>query len=187
MDRATLDLIAGSLEYPGPETASLARRAAERTAGDHIAMAHALWDLAVRHETSPIGEVEERYTALFDLNPVCTLHIGYQVFGDTYPRGAFIANLAAELRKAGVSRGEDLPDFLPTVLRLLGRLEPEDAEILLASVVQPGLEKMATALEDSTSPWSDVLRALPAFLASGAEEASGRERAARAAEGAAHA
>lgn len=187
MDRTTLDLIAACLEYPGPETALLARRAAERTAGDHIAMARALWDLAVRHETSPVGEVEERYTALFDLNPVCTLHIGYQVFGDTYPRGAFIANLAGELRKAGVSRGEDLPDFLPTVLRLLGRLEPEDAEILLGSVVQPGLEKMAKALEDSTSPWSDLLRALPGFLADRAEETSDRDPAASNAEGAAHA
>src|SRR5512143_20146 len=108
-DQETLDLIASCLEYPEAGTGSLARRAATRAAGDHIALARALWDLAFFVEHAPPGEAEERYTALFDLNPVCTLHVGYQVFGDSYPRGAFIAGLAGELRKAGLDRGDDLP------------------------------------------------------------------------------
>ena len=163
-ERETLDLVAACLEYPSAGTAALARRAAERTAGDHIALARALWDLAVWLETAPVGQAEERYTALFDLDPVCTLHVGYQVFGDTYPRGAFIANLARELRQAGVSRGDDLPDFLPVVLRLLGAIGPDEAEPLLSIVVRPALDKMSQALSGSRSPWSDVIRALPELL-----------------------
>jgi nitrate reductase delta subunit len=90
--------------------------------------------------------------------------VGYQVFGDTYPRGAFLARLAGELRSAGVPRGEDLPDFLPTVLRLLGRVGAADAAPLLEVVVLPALARMNQALDDSRSPWSDVIRALPAVL-----------------------
>jgi nitrate reductase delta subunit len=160
----TLDLVAACLEYPSARTPVLARQAAERTAGDHVALARALWDLAVWLERAPLGEAEERYTTLFDLDPVCTLHIGYQVFGDTYPRGAFIANLARELRQAGVDRGDDLPDFLPVVLRLLAAVSPDEAEPLLSVIVRPALAKMRQALEGSRSPWSDVIRALPELL-----------------------
>lgn len=164
-DRETLDLIAASLQYPGPATAASARRAAERTAGDHIAMAHALWDLAVALETSPPGEAEERYTALFDLSPVCTLHVGYHLFGESYPRGALLVGLRTELRRVGLDDTADLPDFLPTLLRLLGRVEaPEDREVLLGSALLPGLARMVHELGDSRSPWSDVLRALPEVL-----------------------
>jgi len=163
-DRDTLDLVAASLEYPTAQTAPLARSAAERCAGDHVALARALWELAVWLETAPVGHAEERYTTLFDLSPVCTLHVGYQVFGDTYQRGAFLANLATELRKAGVPKGEDLPDFLPLVLRLLGRVTAQEAEPLLFVVVRPALTKMLQALEGSKSPWSDMLRALPELL-----------------------
>jgi len=163
-ERETLELVAACLEYPSAQTPALARRAAERTAGDHIALARALWDLAVWLETAPLSEAEERYTALFDLDPVCTLHVGYQVFGDTYPRGAFIANMARELRQAGVGRGSDLPDFLPVVLRLLAVTGADEAEPLLEVVVRPALVKMSQALSGSRSPWSDVIRALPELL-----------------------
>ena len=175
LDRETLDLIAPCLEYPSARTAALARVAAERAAADHVALARALWGLAVWLETAPAGQAEERYTTLFDLNPVCTLHVGYQVFGDTYPRGAFIARLAGELRTAGVSRGEDLPDFLPTVLRLLGRVGAADAAPLLEIVVLPALAKMSQALDGSRSQWSDVIRALPALLGDAAEAAADAE------------
>jgi nitrate reductase delta subunit len=186
-DRETLDLIASCLDYPGPETGSLARRAAGRTAGDHVALARALWDLAVFVEHAPPGEAEERYTTLFDLNPVCTLHVGYQVFGDSYPRGAFIAGLAAELRKAGLGRGGDLPDYLPTVLRLLGRLSLEDARVLSDVILRPALKKMAQALAASTSPWSGILDALPAFLSELSTEIAAPHPAAGASSEVAHA
>lgn len=162
---AALELLARVLEYPDDETASWARRAAGQLAGDHIALAHALWDLAVWIENSPRGPIEERYTALFDLNPVCTLNLGYHVFGDTYPRGAFLAGLAGELRRRGLDPGQELPDYLPTVLRLLARLDcVEEAQPLLSIGVLPGLAKIGAALRDSSDPWSDLLRSLPAWL-----------------------
>lgn len=163
-DRETLDLVARCLEYPGPGTARAARIAAERATADEPGLAHALWHLAVGLETAPLGEAEERYSALFDLNPVCTLHVGYHVFGDSYPRGAFIAGLARELRQAGVEWKHDLPDFLPTVLRLMARLPEEDASVLAERILRPALAKMAKALEGSSSPWSKLLAALPGLF-----------------------
>jgi nitrate reductase delta subunit len=97
---------------------------------------------------------------------VCTLHVGYHVFGDTYPRGEFLAALGAELRQAGVSTNGDLPDFLPTVLRLLARLEePEGRQALRQHALLPALQRMRTALVASQDPWSRLLRALPGALA----------------------
>lgn len=160
-----LELLARVLEYPDGDTATLARQAAGQLAGDHIALARALWDLAVWLENAPRGQIEERYTALFDLNPVCTLNLGYHVFGDTYPRGAFIAGLAGELRQRGLDAGHDLPDYLPTLLRLLAHIDPiEDAHLLLSVGVLPGLAKIAEALRGSHDPWSDLLRSLPELL-----------------------
>ena len=162
----SLPLLAAVLEYPDQRTAGLARRAADLLAGDHVGLSGALWDLAVWLENTPWGEIEERYTGLFDLNPVATLNLGFHVFGDTYQRGEFLAGLAGELRRRGLEPGLDLPDYLPTVLRLLGRIEPlEEAGLLLSVGVLPGLAKIGESLKDSRDPWSRLLRALPDLLA----------------------
>lgn len=162
----TLETLVDCLEYPVPATASHARQAAAALATLHPEVTCALWDLAVFLEQAAPGEPEERYTTLFDMNPVCTLHVGYHVFGDTYPRGEFLAALGAELRQAGVSTNGDLPDFLPTVLRLLARLgEPEDRRALRQHALLPALQRMGASLAASQDPWSRLLRALPAALA----------------------
>jgi len=165
--------VAACLEYPGGRTARHARLAAHALATDHPALSAALWSLAVYLETGAAGEAEERYTALFDVNPVCTLHVGYHVFGDTYPRGEFLAALCGELRTAGVSTRGDLPDFLPTLLRLLERVgDAEDRRILRRLALLPAVRRMGEALGDSNDPWSDILRALPEVLAD-VEESAG--------------
>lgn len=166
LDRNTLDLLADCLEYPRPDTAVRARQAAAAAASFRPGLAGPLWGLAVFLERTPLGEQEERYTALFDMNPLCTLHVGYHLFGDTYPRGEFLAGLGAELRRAGVSTNGDLPDFLPTVLRLLDRLDdPEGRRALQEAALLPALGRMSAALGESKDSWSQVLRALPEALA----------------------
>ena len=166
----TLDALACCLEYPGAHTARQARLGANALASDYPRLSAALWSLAVYLERTPPGRAEERYTALFDVNPVCTLHVGYHVFGDTYPRGEFLAALCAELRNAGVPTNGDLPDFLPTLLRLLDRLaEPEDRRSLRQIALLPAVRRMAEALAASKDPWSGILRALPEVLTEGAD------------------
>jgi nitrate reductase delta subunit len=165
IDASILDLLASCLEYPDPDAAARARAAASGLASAEPELSAALFGLAVFLERSEPGEAEERYTALFDMNPVCTLHVGYHVFGDTYPRGEFLAALAAELRHAGVATNGDLPDFLPTVLRLAGRLErDEDRRSLRELALVPALTRMRASLAQSKDPWSRLLRALPEAL-----------------------
>lgn len=164
IDGGTLDLVAACLDYPRRITPSLARHAAELLAGDHISLARAFWELAVWLETSPLGEAEERYTTLFDLQPVCTLHAGYQVFGDTYQRGEVLAGLAAELKRAGIACGQELPDFVPTLLRLSARLDDEDRRVLGETLLLPALFKIVEALKEAQAPWCSILRALPPVI-----------------------
>lgn len=160
-----LELAAAALEYPDDRSASRVREGLERIGSSCPEMSNALARLAAWLDSAAPGVAEERYTSLFDLSPVCTLHAGYHVFGETYQRGALLAGLVEELRKAEVSERGELSDFLPTLLRLLPRQSEEDRATLVDYVLLPALVRMNVALEGSTSPWADVLRALPKTLA----------------------
>lgn len=166
-DRAALDLVSLSLEYPD-ETVTAALAAAEPDAVSlGTALSEALDGLRAWLVSAGQHQAEESYTRLFDMSPVCTLHAGYHLFGDAYQRGALLASLAAELRLAGVpQRDGELPDFLPTLLRLAGRLpEGEERALLVDFLLLPALTRMNAALAGSPSPWAAVLAALPAALA----------------------
>lgn len=164
-DAGLLELVASSLEHPDERSASRTLSAVEQVAPLSPEMSQAFAQLAAWLAAAAPGEADERYTSLFDLSPVCTLHAGYHIFGETYQRGALLAGLVEELRKAEVSGRGELSDFLPTLLRLLSRQGEEDRATLVDYILLPALVRMRAALEGSTSPWADVLRALPKALA----------------------
>ncbi|MCK6587799.1 MAG: molecular chaperone TorD family protein [Polyangiaceae bacterium] len=162
-DQNTFDRLAVCLEYPTEETASAASQAAGES-GLPSGMREALARLR-DWVTRDLNEAEELYTRMFDMSPVCTLHAGYHLFGEDYQRGALLAMLRGELRAAHVDEKNDLPDFLPTLLRLLGRLEdPEDRSLLASSLLLPALEKMNHSLERGTDAFSALLKELPGIL-----------------------
>lgn len=164
-DAAVLETLAEALLYPSADQACRLRTAAHRLPDGHPAH-EALTGLAEYLQSAPVGEPEERYTALFDLNPVATLHVGYHLFGDSYERGELLAGLSAEERRAGVEAGGELADFLPTVLRLLSRLEDEEARVVLIEIaLLPALARINQALAESDAPWVRILRVLPGRLA----------------------
>jgi nitrate reductase delta subunit len=153
--------IATALEYPHGATAHACRAAVQ---GDGP-MARAMAELATYLEATPLCAVEERYTVLFDLNPVSSLYVGWHLFEDTYARGALLAGLAGELTRAAVPFAHDLPDFLPTLLRLLTALrDDEDRVLLVHGIVLPALAKMTRALGTNDAPWAGVLQALGPWL-----------------------
>ncbi len=162
-----LGLVAASLDYPEGSSAPGALDAAERTEDLAPEISAALRRLSSWLASAPPGGAEERYSGLFDLSPVCTLHLGYHLFGESYQRGALLSGLVVEMRKAGVVlRDGELSDYLPAVLRLLASLPAgEDRETLVDALLLPGLTRQIEALEGTDSPWADVLRALPSFLA----------------------
>jgi len=67
----------------------------------------------------PIG-VQERYTALFDMDPATTLNITFHAFGDNEKRAAALAYLQHNYAQAGWERATgELPDYLPLMLEFL--------------------------------------------------------------------
>ena len=55
------------------------------------------------------------HTRTFDLNPVCTLEVGYHLFCENYKRGEFLANLRATEAPFELGQEFQLPDYLPVL------------------------------------------------------------------------
>jgi nitrate reductase assembly molybdenum cofactor insertion protein NarJ len=91
-------------------------------------------------------EVQELYTRTFDINAVCTLEIGWHIYGEDYARGALLVKLREQLRLVNVPESCELPDHLTHVLLLMGRLNGEEADELASRYLLPGLDKMAEGM-----------------------------------------
>jgi nitrate reductase molybdenum cofactor assembly chaperone NarJ/NarW len=89
----------------------------------------------------PPGEWEELYTRTLDLNPLATPYVGFQIYGESYQRGNFMASLNREMRQHQIDLGGELPDHLLPVLRYLGSVSepiPELVEALPSAVRRMG-------------------------------------------------
>ena len=118
-----------------------------------------------------LTELQERYTRTFDLNPVCALEIGYHLFGEDYKRGEFLANLRESENPYELGQEFQLPDYLPVVLRLLGKLEDEELRAqLIGYVLLPALEKMSEPFRKKENPYGNIVFLVEAILKSIAEE-----------------
>jgi nitrate reductase delta subunit len=77
-------------------------------------------------------DLQENYTAAFDLNPATTLNLTYHAFGDNEKRAASLSTLQHLYNQAGWERtNTELPDYLPLMLEFLSihpRLEPDAAQ-----------------------------------------------------------
>ena len=113
----------------------------------------------------PIEKLQELYTRTFDLNPVCTLDIGYHLFGENYKRGELLARLRETEAPYELGQAHQLPDYLPVLLRLLAKLEDEDLRpALIAEILIPALGKMTQAFADGDNPYRDLIEAISAAL-----------------------
>lgn len=164
-DLTLLAQLANCFDYPRTDTAMGSRLLASEFGTKFPEMRDALQELSEWLESAAPGEPQERYTDLFDLKPVCTLNISFHLWGDTYQRGAFLSEISRELREVKIDPGDELPDYLPTILRLLERInDVEDLELIVEKVLLPALQKMTHALETSSAPWAKVLACLPGVL-----------------------
>jgi nitrate reductase delta subunit len=107
---------------------------------------------------------QEQYVDAFDLDPACTLDIGWHLFGDTPDRGAFLSTLREELARAGVPEGGELPDHLPTLLRLIARADATAAAELAARIA-PAVARVHAQLSARGSPYGEVIGAVSRELA----------------------
>lgn len=107
---------------------------------------------------------QELYVQTFDLNPVCALEVGWQLYGDNYDRGNFLVKMRQELEGHGVPENRELPDHLSHVLPLLAHMDSGEAVGFAAASVVPALKKMLAAFEGKNNPYESVLKALGRIL-----------------------
>ena len=105
-----------------------------------------------------LDEIQEVFTRTFDVQAVTTLGVGYVMFGDDYKRGEVLVNLSREYATVGIDCGNELPDHLPNVLRLMARWEDRDlAAEFTQELLYPALGRMVAEFEIRRSEERDGL------------------------------
>jgi nitrate reductase molybdenum cofactor assembly chaperone NarJ/NarW len=110
-----------------------------------------------------LGDWEELHTRTWDLNPPAAPYVGYQTWGESYPRGAFLAAMSRALAVAGIPTDGELPDHLAPVLRYLGAVAEPLPE--LAQHLGPALAHIEVGLRkaDAGNPYLHLLAAVQAL------------------------
>ena len=152
------ELLAALLEYPDEDWATRsasARSHANVSLGEFIAAVEPL----------SMSGLQELYTRTFDLNPSCALEIGYHLFGENYKRGEFLAHLRQTEAPFSLGQDQQLPDYLPVLLRLLAKLEDEELRgSLIVECLIPAIEKMLASFKESDNPYRLLLAAVRSAL-----------------------
>ena len=154
------DAFAELLRYPG-EGYHLRVEACRQAPGGLSPEAdRLLGEFAAAVAPLSVADLEELYTSTFDLDPVCSLELGWHLFGENYSRGEFLVAMRQTLRRLGLEETTELPDHLTHVLRALGRMAPAEAGRFSTKFVLPALEKMQAGLAGKNCPFENVLAAL---------------------------
>jgi nitrate reductase delta subunit len=152
------DRLAAMFAYPHQgDYSGLLTRCVDALTEDYPTAAAALVPLRDQLDAMSLEQIQELYTRTFDINPVCTLEIGWHVYGEDYARGALLVKMREQLREAGLEESQELPDHLTHVLALLGRLDGESADGLVAHYVLPGLDKMLKGADAEKHPYLALL------------------------------
>ena len=115
-------------------------------------------------ESTPAIEVAQHYVETFDHQRRCCLYLTYYAHGDTRKRGVALLAFKNAYRAAGLELCPDeLPDHLAVVLEFAATADAESGRQLLVDH-RAGVELLRLALQDASSPYADVLRAVTATL-----------------------
>ncbi len=166
-------LLSTLLEYPRPDLVDSARECARLLAPRSPEAASQIERFLALAERIPPGRLEEIYTGTFDINPTCTIYVGYQLFGESYKRGEFLVELKERYRQRGFFAGNELADHVAVLLQFLGRLDPKEtlARELTEDCLLPALQKMNGSFPepstDNVNPYASLLRAVGSVVEHG--------------------
>lgn len=145
------------LRYPDPEMIKKVANWEEIIRSYEYNLSEKIEPFFVHLRSQPLALQEEYYTSTFDVQPLCTLDIGYVLFGQDYRRGEFMVNMKKEHIKAKNDCGSELPDHLPNIMNLLPRMEPVLAEELIYSLLIPALQEMIMKFKTRDNLYKAVL------------------------------
>jgi nitrate reductase molybdenum cofactor assembly chaperone len=117
-------------------------------------------------ESRTIEDLQELYTRAFDLTPLCSLELGWQLFGENYSRGEFLVAMRQTLGRLGVPESTELPDHITHVLLAFGRMPAREANRFASKFLLPALEKMLQGLRGKNCPYEEILEAIRALVLS---------------------
>ncbi len=170
------------LDYPGDELPWRVEKCLAAIAEDRRLAATAdaasddVWSFKGFVAAATGAQLEELYTAAFDMEADCALYAGHHLFGEDGRRVLFMCHLAGLYRDASyrVADGE-APDHLVAILRYVDHIvDPGARAELLADAVAPAAARVGAALERREHPYAPLLRALAACAAAGAAAESAR-------------
>lgn len=161
---ALLDRLGRLFDYPMPDLQECVAATIADLASGAPPVARELDLFAREIDGMTTGQLQEHYSGAFDWSASCSLHLGWHLFGDAHERGAFMAMLHDDFRRAHVPESDELPDHLIQILALLGREEPERAA-LLAALIAPALEAVKRSLASYHSPYAHLMAAVQAAIA----------------------
>jgi nitrate reductase delta subunit len=147
----TYALLAEALRYPAPGRIETLEAGLMEMPGGRVKKAFSLF--VERIQGLSLGEWEELHTRTLDLNPPVAPYLGFQMWGESYKRGNFMAHLNYQIKELGIDTDGELPDHLIPVLRYLEAASARglgpSAELL--EVLAPAVEKMRNVLRKSES------------------------------------
>jgi nitrate reductase delta subunit len=114
-------------------------------------------------DSTPTATLTQDYVETFDLRRRCCLYLSYYAYGDTRKRGMALLRFTHAYRIAGITlAGGELPDHLGIVCEVAAR-DPRTG-LMLMHENRAGIELLRMALDESGSPYVDVLDTIRAVL-----------------------
>jgi nitrate reductase molybdenum cofactor assembly chaperone len=149
-------------EYPGEDYHANAERCLATLRPEHSDAAASLEEFCASTRNLSTDDLRELFTRTFDLNPICTLELGWQLYGEDYQRGEFLVKMREQLREYDLRESGELPDHVTHALVLLAHLEPDEAAEFAGGYLLPALDKMRTSWREDRNAFAALLES--AFL-----------------------
>jgi nitrate reductase delta subunit len=161
---STYAQLARLFEYPGEDYFADVREGLEAMNAEEPEAARLLAEFSSAIESTDTYELQELFTRTFDLNPACTLEIGWQLYGEDYKRGEFLVKMRVRLREQELPESSELPDHLTQALRLFGSMEPDEASQFASELLLPALDTMLAAWKENHNAFRTLLESLFVLL-----------------------
>jgi nitrate reductase delta subunit len=111
-------------------------------------------------QETPLLQLREEYTRIFDMSPATCLNLTYHRWGDGKERGSGMAQLNRIYGEAGYEPlGSELPDYLPRMLEFLS-VCPERARSLIVREYGSSVDGLASRLGETESGYSALRKIL---------------------------
>jgi nitrate reductase molybdenum cofactor assembly chaperone NarJ/NarW len=148
--------------YPGPDAATRIGQAVEGLA--HGQVRSELTAFLTEVSAWSLGHWEETHTRTLDLSPLFVPYVGHITWGESYRRGAFMAELQRAQLDAGVDQHGELPDHILPILEYLDRVAKPMTD--LVNALPDALATMRKDLRkaEPENPYLHVLAAAAAAV-----------------------